>query len=65
MEAKFHDENGSDGLGPSYNNTSRHSNLVEVCLLPIYRPLCELCDGSQVHEPQARHHVCFLRQCGM
>ena len=34
------------------------SNLVEVWLLPVYRPLTLLlCDGSQVHVPRAHHHV--------
>ena len=44
MEARFLDENSCNGLDSRYNNTSRDSNLVEICLLPVCGPLCELCD---------------------
>ena len=55
MKARVFDEYGCNGLDLSYVYTSRYLNLVEVCLHPLYRPLCELCDGSQVC-------VRFLRQ---
>ena len=36
-------------MDSSYNNTSRYAKLVEVFLLLVYRPLCELCNGGWVH----------------
>ena len=39
LRSLLRDENGHNGLDSSYTNASRCSKLVEVCLLPVYRPL--------------------------
>ena len=31
----------------SYSNTSKSTNLVKLCFLPVYSLLCHLCDVSK------------------
>ena len=53
------DENGSNGylIRVTTIQVRRYPNLVELCLLPVYRPLCQLCDGSRVHTSSYNYTV--------